>query len=238
MAERELTVEAAGEEAAGAETSAFAEALASHNASYAFLSRLFRREVDQATLDAIAAMRFPAETGNAHLDAGYRGIVRFMNHSGERTRTDLAVDFLHPFIGTTQDVNGVACPYESVDTSPERLLMQDARDDVLACYRAAGIVLTDDINEPEDHVGFELEFMQLLGERALAALREGDEDACERCLEQQRRFLANHLMNWAEAFAADVERVAGTQFYRALGSVLLGVLQCHGEFLDEVLPPR
>ena len=74
-------------------------------------------------------------------------------------RGDLAVDFLHTFIGVTQDREQVAFPYESVYTSPEHLLMQDARDEVLAAYRAAKVVLVDEACEPEDHLAFELEFM-------------------------------------------------------------------------------
>lgn len=230
-----LTVEVEAEATNATEVSAFEEALAGQNASYAFLSRLFKREVDNDLLAAIAAMRFPAETGNAHLDAGYRGIVRFMNHSGERTRTELAVDFLHSFIGTSQDIKAVAFPYESVYTSREHLLMQDARDGALACYRAAKVVLNDDINEPEDHLGFELEFCQILGERALAALREGDDGACERWLTEKRLFIDEHLLNWVPAFVADVERVGRTPFYKAVARVLLGVLEVDRELLDEVL---
>lgn len=217
------------------EATALAAVLAGQNASYAFLSRLFKREVDNDLLAAIASMRFPADTGNADLDAGYRGIVRFMNHSGERTRSDLAVDFLHTFIGTSQDIKAVAFPYESVYTSSDHLLMQDARDEVLACYRAAEIVLDDDINEPEDHLGFELEFCRILGERALASLETGDEESCERWLSQRRAFVRDHLLNWVPDFSADVQRVARTAFYPAAAQVLLGFLALDSEFLDEVL---
>lgn len=218
-----------------AEASAFEAALASQNASYAFLSRLFKREVDNELLAAIAQMRFPADTGNKNLDAGYRGIVRFMNHSGERTRSDLAVDFLHTFIGTSQDIKAVAFPYESVYTSRDHLLMQDARDKALASYRAAEVVLNDDINEPEDHLGFELEFCQILGERALTALRAGDDEACEHWLTLKREFLCDHLKNWVPSFADDVERLGRTTFYKAVVLVLLGVLELDNEFLDEAL---
>ena len=222
-------------EAAADDATVLANVLNGQNASYAFLSRLLKREVDEELLAGIASMRFPAFTGNERLDAGYRGLVRFMNQSGERTRSDLAVDFLHTFIGTSQDVHAVAFPYESVYTSPEHLLMQDARDEVLACYRAAGVVLTDDINEPEDHLGFELEFCQLVGERAVEALEAGDEEECARWLRVRRTFLDDHLLNWVPAFAADVERVARTGFYKAVVQVVLGVLEADRALLDEVL---
>ena len=151
---------------------ALAEALRQQSAAYGFVARLLRTEVDDEALGRLRAMRFPAASGNDHLDAGYRGLCAYLNAGGERQHGDLAVDFLHTFIGVTQDREQVAFPYESVYTSPEHLLMQDARDEVLAAYRAAKVVLVDEACEPEDHLAFELEFMQLLGERAAEALEE------------------------------------------------------------------
>ena len=115
---------------------ALAEALRQQSAAYGFVARLLRIEVDDEALGRLRAMRFPAASGNDHLDAGYRGLCAYLNAGGERQHGDLAVDFLHTFIGVTQDREQVAFPYESVYTSPEHLLMQDARDEVLAAYRA------------------------------------------------------------------------------------------------------
>lgn len=219
------------------EAGSFVEALRAQNAAYGFAAHLLREEVDEEMLAEMCAMRFPAATGNDHLDAGYRRLASYLNGAWERTRTELAVDFFHTFIGNTQDTSLVAFPYESVYTSPERLLMQDARDEVLASYRAARVVLTDEVCEPEDHLSFELEFAQLLGERALSALEACDEAECVRLLEDRRAFVRDHLMNWIPSFADDVERIAQTNFYRALALVVRGVVEMDCEFLDEALVP-
>ncbi|WP_270298495.1 TorD/DmsD family molecular chaperone [Eggerthella sinensis] len=219
------------------EARAFAEALRAQNAGYGFLARLFRAEVDEETLADLRAMKLPAATGNERLDAGYRRLAAYLNGAWERTRTELAVDFFHTFIGTTQDTHAVAFPYESVYTSPDRLLMQDARDEVLAAYRAACLVLVDEVCEPEDHLSFELEFAQLLGARATGAFEAGDEEACARLLQARRAFMDAHLVNWVPSFADDVERIAQTEFYRALALVLRGVLEVDRAFLDEALAP-
>lgn len=213
----------------------FEEALRRQNAAYGFCARLLRTEVDDEALARLRALKFPAESGNEHLDAGYRGLCAALREGGERLRGDLAVDFLHTFIGVTQDREQAAFPYESVYTSPEHLLMQDARDEVLAAYRAAKVVLVDEACEPEDHLAFELEFLQLLGERAVDALAAGDDEACARLLQTRRAFLESHLFNWVPAFAADVQRVARTGFYRALADIVLGVLETDRELLDDVL---
>ena len=204
---------------------ALAEALRQQSAAYGFVARLLRTEVDDEALGRLRAMRFPAASGNDHLDAGYRGLCAYLNAGGERQHGDLAVDFLHTFIGVTQDREQVAFPYESVYTSPEHLLMQDARDEVLAAYRAAKVVLVDEAGEPED----------LLGERAAEALEAGDDGSCANLLEARRAFLEEHLLNWVPDFADDVQRVARTGFYRALADIVLGVLETDQAFLEDVL---
>lgn len=216
---------------------AFVEALRQQNAAYGFVARLLRTEVDDETIGRMRAMKFPAASGNEHLDAGYRELCRYLSEGGERVRGDLAVDFLHTFIGVTQDIEQVAFPYESVYTSPEHLLMQDARDEVLAAYRAARVVLVDEACEPEDHLAFELEFMQLLGERAAEALEAGDEDGCAGLLATRRSFIDEHLLNWVPAFVADVHRVARTGFYRAVADIAWGVVETDRDLLDDVLEP-
>ena len=49
---------------------ALAEALRQQSAAYGFVARLLRTEVDDEALGRLRAMRFPAASGNDHLDAG------------------------------------------------------------------------------------------------------------------------------------------------------------------------
>lgn len=214
-----------------------ARVLASQNDMYAFLASLFRVELTQEQIERIPQMKLPAETGNVHLDKGYRNLVRYMNHSNECTRTELAADYLHTFIGNTQNSSLVAFPYESVQTSPDRLLLQEAHTQVLSIYRANEVVLCDTINEPEDHLSFELEFMQIMGERAVSALREGgsDDEAYIEALTVKREFLVKHLLNWVPKFAGEVNAISRTLFYRAAAEILLGCLELDRELLDELL---
>lgn len=215
-----------------------ADALVEQGRGYGLLSRLFVREVTPELLEELRAAKYPAATGNDRLDRGYRELCRYLAGSWERTRGELAVDYFRTFIGNTQDVEQVAFPYESVYTSPDHLLMQDARDEVLAAYRAASVMVSEDVNttnDPEDHVGFELAFLGLLGNRAADALRAGNEDGAAALLEAKRDFLQGHLLNWVPAFAGDVARIAQTGFYRALADLLVGTLETDAALLDELL---
>ncbi len=208
--------------------------LAQQAAGYELLGRLFQCEVDVELLQSLCEGRYPARTGNDHLDEGYRGLVVFLNHRGERTGTELNVDYLHVFIGNTQDTSHVAYPYESVYTSPDRLLMQDARDAVLAAYRSEMVTLVNEHNEPEDHMGFELAFCAVLLSRAAEALTAGDIARAAELVEKERSFVRDHLGVWAPEFAADVKRIARTGFYRALADILLGYLEVDSTTMESL----
>ena len=215
-----------------------ADALVDQGRSYGLLSSLFAREVTDELLAQLRAAKYPASTGNDRLDRGYCELCRYLNGSWERTRGELAVDYFRTFIGNTQDVEQVAFPYESVYTSPDHLLMQDARDEVLAAYRAVNVMVSEDANttnDPEDHVAFELAFLGLLGNRAADVLCAGDEDGAVALLEAKRDFLRSHLLNWVPTFADDVARIAQTGFYRALADLLVGTLETDAALLDELL---
>ena len=104
-------------------------------ATYGLLSRLYRVEVDQPLLDELRSMRFPAKTGNENVDEGYRLLATYLSNTWDNSVTDLAIDYVRVFIGHGIDAFSAAYPFESVYTSEKRLLMQEARDEVLAIYR-------------------------------------------------------------------------------------------------------
>lgn len=204
-------------------------------ATYALLARLFHTEVDQETLDALIGMQFPTNTGNAQVDRGYAMIVGYLNHADANVLTDLAIDYVRSFIGSGNNGFSAAYPFESVYTSPKRLMMQDARDEVLALYRAAGLGKADSWKEGEDHIVLELEYLQVLGQRALSAWEAGNDSECERNLLSQRNFLTDHLMARYPMMAGYMMKFPKTSFYQGLGVLTTGFLANEREFLDAVL---
>lgn len=77
-----------------------ADVLQRPHATYQFLSRLFRVEVDQELYDTLMSMRFPANTGNALVDEGYRMICGYLSQADGTVLTELAVDYVRAFIGS------------------------------------------------------------------------------------------------------------------------------------------
>lgn len=202
--------------------------------TYGLLSRLYRVEVDQELLDELCGMRFPASTGNADVDRGYRLMATYLSNLWENSVTDLAVDYVRCFIGHGVDAYSAAYPFESVYTSEKRLLMQEARDEVLAIYRSAGLDKQSTWKEGEDHIAVELEFMQIIAQRTADALLRGDDDEAFNLLLTQRNFAEDHLLSWVPMMTADLKRFAKTDFYRGLAFLTEGFLATDREFLEDI----
>lgn len=204
-------------------------------ATYGLLARLYRVEVDQPLIDELHGTRFPASTGSALANEGYRDIATYLSNADERSVTELAVDYTRTFIGYGVDSYAAAFPFESVYTSEKRLKMQDARDEVLAIYHAYGLEKVEEFNESEDHLAIELEFMKVMCDRTVAALAEGDEDRAASLLTVQRNFLDDHVNAWVPMLVKDVERLSETRFYRGLGKLTQGFVEEDGAFLDDIV---
>lgn len=160
----------------------------------------------------------------------------------ETLRIDLAADYNQLFLGMS--AHPVA-PYESVYTSDEGLMMQEARDNVLRAYQQWGLRVPDSFDLPEDHIALELEFMACLADRAREALgassgeHEPDDSAQKAealptsSLRPSARSWTSHL-SWVPAFCRDVEKRARTAFYYGIASLTRQQLEADGAMLKEL----
>ena len=203
--------------------------------TYGLLARIFRVEVDGKFLEELRHLKFPTSTGNEHVDYGYRTMYNYLKGTWEDTLLDLARDYARTFIGHGNNGRSAAYPFESVHTSEKRLLMQDARDEVLAIYRANLLKKCEEWNDCEDHIALELEFMQVMSERTAKALKEGKEDEAVEMLRTQRAFVGQHLANWVPMFVSDIKYFSQTDLYIGAGELLLGFVQTEVEALDDLL---
>ena len=203
--------------------------------TYGLLARIFRVEVDGKFLEELRHLKFPTSTGNEHVDYGYRTMYNYLKGTWEDTLLDLARDYARTFIGHGNNGRSAAYPFESVHTSEKRLLMQDARDEVLAIYRANLLKKGEEWNDCEDHIALELEFMQVMSERTAKALKEGKEDEAVEMLKTQRAFVGQHLANWVPMFVSDIKYFSQTDLYIGAGELLLGFVQTAVEALDDLL---
>lgn len=229
-----VVMEEAVEEVAAPEEVNLVELMNARARSYGMLARLFREEVDLPTLRELQQMRFPQATGNAAADEGYHQLYNYLKRAWDDSVTELAIDYVSTFIGHGVNGYSAAYPYESVYTSERRLLMQEARAEVLATLRENELV-RGNWNEAEDHIALELEFMQRMALRAAEALGDAAEEEAIAYLRTSYDFLENHLLNWVPMLVADMRMHARTLFYQGLGQLTFGTLQEDETVLRELL---
>ena len=182
-------------------------------AVYEFLSIAFGEEVPLAFL---ASLRDGAPALDGELGAFVASLADADDAALASLRTDLAAEYARIFLGMSRSP---VAPYESVYTSETGLLMQEARDGVLAHYRREGFAVDEAVNLPEDHIAFEFGFMAGLARKTAAALDAGNDDEAQRLLDVQAAFVADHLTPWVPALTDDVAARAKMGFYRGLASL-------------------
>lgn len=201
---------------------------------YGMLARLYRVEVDLSILRELQSMRFPAATGNAKADEGYHLLFDYLKGAWEDSITELAIDYVRTFIGHGVNGYSAAYPFESVYTSERRLLMQEARAEVLATLREHNLK-RDRWTEGEDHIAIELEFMQRLSLETADLLVSGDEDGAIANITTMRTFAEDHLLNWLPFFVSDMRKYSKTMFYQGLAQLTMGYVEDDFALLTELL---
>lgn len=203
---------------------------------YRFLSRIYITEVDQSLLESLKFMDFPDTCFNAELSDGFRMLEEYLENCGNDPLDDLAVDYAKVFLGAGIAEGTAAFPYESVYTSKKRIMMQDARDEVVAIYATKGLETDDKMMDlPEDHIAVELEFMAFLCRETQFAQDVQNDSVVLSRLKEQRDFLHSHLLNWVPAFCLDVEKNANTGFYKGIGKITMGYLNLDGLILQSLI---
>lgn len=184
---------------------------------YRLLQRLYRVEVDEKLLSALKTLSFPAADGL--LGEGYEMLKSYLTRCGEHAIDELAVDYATVFLAAGSADGAAAIPCESIYTSPKKIFMQEAWEDVRSIYQQHGLAKDGAFKDlMEDHIALELEFMARLVE--------------SRAPEAEKSFLEKHLLNWVEDFVADIEKYARQDFYKAVGRITLGFLRMEQALLS------
>jgi putative dimethyl sulfoxide reductase chaperone len=123
---------------------------------------------------------------------------------------DLLWEYTRLFIGPYQ----LPCPpWESVYTSPKRLMMQEAYNEVRDYYNKAGLTVNNQ-GIMADHIGAELNFLAVVLQKA-----HSDPKKEQYYRDLTRGFLDEHVTKWIPQFARDMEDAADLSFYKTLARV-------------------
>lgn len=215
--------------------SEYAALLSNRENLYRFFARLYRKEVDADLFEHLSTMGFPSECEDPELAEGYQMLAEYLRQPGADPLTDLAVDYARVFLGAGIYESEAAYPYESVYTSKEHLIMQEARDQVLEIYRTKGLDRVESLEVPEDHIALELEFMAHLCKKAIDAIEAKNWAQVASSLKEQEDFLTQHLGNWTPEFCKDILKYSATDFYKAVSKLTNGFLHMDRSIIANLL---
>ena len=159
------------------------------------------------TKDVIEGWRAALADNTPDLLSGLKTALDAIDTDSEQEREEILWEYTRLFIGPYK----LPCPpWESVYTSPKRLMMQSAHDEVTEAYRNEGVA----VNTAEvmgDHIGVELNFLAFLLRQMVE-----DPERQEHYAEAAARFAKEHLQKWTPAFTRDLAQAADYTFYKEL----------------------
>lgn len=209
----------------------FTEYLGASADLYRFYSNVMLVELTAEQIEILAESDLSYPEDGSRTAEGYAWLRRYLARRGANARQDLAVDYARVFLGAGVDEKDAAVPYESVHRSETGLLMQEQRDEVYAFYRRFGFAVLEDLHVPEDHLGFELEFLGLMCERAAQAVG-FDRDEL---LASMRTFIGEHVLSWLPQLVDKVDACAKRKFYPAMMRIIEGYVREQYEMLSELV---
>ncbi len=192
---------------------------------YRFLGRLLYEELTDELMtqlaESLAVIPLADDAPKQERDfaIGNNKMVKYLQRANADTKTESKCDYARIFLGAGSVSKVPVSPFESVYTSADRLLMQDARDGLCKLYQAEGIAIQDRFNMPEDHIAFIFQFMGHLLDKEADAMEADEAAEAEAADEHCCEFLRDHIANWVTRFADEAMPKAHTAFYQ-------GLLQC------------
>lgn len=203
--------------------------------TYSLLSKGFYLEPSPEGLVAgyNPLVRLAGELENGHV--GLNFLVDFFNAApgwDETQWRELRSEYQRLFVGPDALP---APPWESVYRSEEHVILDEHTLAVREFYRAWGLEPQKLNQEPDDHVGLELEFMALLTERTSAALAESNTDAAKELIEAQVRFLEEHVLCWIEPFCTRLAQGTDNGLYKGLALFTPDYVRMDAEMLCDIL---
>jgi TorA maturation chaperone TorD len=175
-----------------------------HHKTLVLLSSMY---LCKPTPKAIAGWREALSEGSPDALTGLKAALDSLDVNSELEQENLLWEYTRLFIGPYK----LPCPpWESVYTSPKRLMMQTAFDEVSDAYRTEGISVSNS-GVMADHIGVELNFLALL----LKRMQEDPERRGQHAA-AAKAFTEDHLQKWVPAFTRDLEHAAGYTLYKEL----------------------
>lgn len=210
-----------------------AEIAAGRARLYRFLTESFR----DPSIDGVRSIQEGALTDEIRAAVGWLGADRVVfdgslgmfealseQLAGRDPSTilgDLKVEYARLFIGPPRPL---VHPYGSMhadqaEGSTRLLNVGRSVRSVESVYADAGVQVAAELREPPDHISTELEFLYFLCQREAAAWGDDDNEAARQWRGRQRRFVDEHLKEWAARFFDAVAENTVSDYFRAVATL-------------------
>ncbi len=199
---------------------------------YRVTGSIYQLELTPQSLAELKSVKFPEDTSNDGLNAASAKLNAAVAKLDDSELDELAADYARIFLSAGVTGGKAAFPYESVYTSPQRIIMQDAYEAVYKVLKGLGLKPANE-DLYADHMGIELEIMSHLSGKTSEAIKADRIDTAEKLLADQKKFLSEHLLNWCDKFFYDQSFYASTDFYKAVGEFTNAFLVEDAKWLSE-----
>ena len=129
----------------------------------------------------------------------------------------------------------IAPPWESCYTAKERALFQESTLHVRSWYQQYSYVPAGYPSHPDDHISLMMHFLALTTERAKACFEQELLCGYKSLLEGQKLFEKNHILNWMDAYCADMDKSETKLLYPQLARAMADFITYDQQAISELL---
>ncbi|EIF2258849.1 molecular chaperone TorD [Vibrio cholerae] len=201
---------------------------------YWWLSSLFFKELSEQDIahyhSAEVRTFLSGLADEQSLSREVKHLVEALNRLQDRqdAQLELAADFCDLFLKSDRDS---ALPYASV-YADQGLLNGKPAQQMRELLRAHGVKVEQNLNEPEDHLAIQLDFLAHL---AISANQIEHSAQLSLALQAQSDFISQHLLTWLPAFAERCTQFDAFGLYSAAARLALAFIQQDKHCLDELI---
>lgn len=213
-----------------------AETYKTYAQAFAFLGNSLLKPMTQTSsvgLDARFWREFP-DFGLEEVAASVDACILYVEglESVEPTKAveEVSVEYTKLFVGPPKPA---APPWETMYRSDDVTVgFGDPTFEMRDLLRKAGLQLSNENRQYEDHMGIELLYLSTLCTSAAGLLESGEKDAAEELASQARDFVQSHPLSWLDSLSARVGRVFPEGYFFCLltlcGTLLESFIELQG----------
>lgn len=202
---------------------------------FSFLSRGFAEEPDDVFLDILRDAHTADEVRLVEAPQTTVIVSRYAQLQALAAVPGAAKALAHEYVRVFVGPGALkADPWESVHLSGKKMLFQKGVLDVRAAYREAGFLPVRYQHVPDDFIGIEFDFLNKMAARALEAHRSDDAALLKTTLRQSARFEHQHVCNWVDAFAEQIDANCAPGFYGPFAHLAALIAQRDLTVIDEL----